>query len=239
MTACAAQRELADDLARTALASFHRIGLQDRTGNSIDAAVMGGEAIDTVAEFERQQSRFFRLAGKPFERFDDAGPCAPGHVEPRHRIAVAHGVIAAAFGPADYRKNTVSDPPQPAAFFAGGEGEIGLRPTPRPEVFVAVETGRAHPVLMRQVVTVLDAKPALLGRIDQKQPAERPEGLAAKALFTFLIDHNDPLAGRRDLGRGNKAGEPRAHHDDVSFACHRASPIFSINEAPNGWDGQP
>ena len=176
--------------------------------------------------------RFFRLAGAPLERLDDAGAGAPGDVEPRHRIAVAHGVIAAALGPADHRKNPVAHRPQPAAFLAGGESEIGLRPAPRPEVFIAVEARRAHPVLQRQLVTVLDAEPALLGRIDQKQPAERPERLAAKALFAFLIDHDDALAGVRDLGRGDEAGEARADHDDVSFVCHRVSPgLLRIIEA--------
>src|SRR6202042_2338169 len=159
-----AQRELPDHLAGTALASFDRIGLQDRAGNSIDAAVMRGERIDAVAEFERQQSRFFRTPRKPFERLDDAGSRAPGHMEPGHRIAVAHGVVAAAFGPADHRKNTMADRPQPASFLPGGESEIGLCPSPRPEVFFAVEARRAHPVLMRQIVAVLDAEPALLDR---------------------------------------------------------------------------
>ena len=56
MTACARSAELAGHLARTALASFDRISFEDRAGNSVDAAVMCGNVIDAVAEFERQQS---------------------------------------------------------------------------------------------------------------------------------------------------------------------------------------
>jgi len=54
------------------------------------------------------------------------GSAMPGQVPQvtwnRHRIAVAHGVIAAALRPADHRKNTVAHRPQPAAFLAGRKG---------------------------------------------------------------------------------------------------------------------
>ena len=146
------------------MAPLHRVGLEDYALDAVDAAVLKSERIDAVTEFECQQSRFFRLAGAALERLDDAGAGAPGHMEPGHRIAVAHGVIAAAFRPADHRKNAVSHCPQPASFLAGGESEIGLRPASRPEVLIAVETCGAHPVLVRQLKTVLDAKPALLGQ---------------------------------------------------------------------------
>src|SRR6201999_1297499 len=99
-----------------------------------------------------------------------------------------HGVIAAAFGPADDRENTVAHRPQPASLLAGGESEIGVRPKARPMILVAIEAGRAHPVLACQLEAVLDAEPALLGRINQKQSAERPERLSAKALLAFLVD---------------------------------------------------
>src|SRR6266480_2825301 len=49
--------------------------------------------------------------------------------------------------------------------FAAGEGDVGLGPAPRPEIFLAVEAGGAHPVLQCEVVGVLDAEPALLRRI--------------------------------------------------------------------------
>ena len=96
---------------------------------------------------------------------------------------------------------------QPAALFAGGERHVSFRPAPRPEILVAVEARRSHPVLQREIVAVLDAEPALFGRIDQKQSAERPEGLAAEALLAFLVDHDDALAGVGDFGRGDEARE--------------------------------
>src|SRR6202012_3350795 len=111
----------------------------------------------------------------------------------------------------------VSHRAQPATLLAGGESDIGFGPAPRPEVFVAVETGRAQPVLQREIETVLDAEPALFGAVDQKQAAERPERLAAKALFAFLFDHDDASAGVRDFGRGDEASEPATDHDYVSI----------------------
>ena len=62
------------------------------------------------------------------------------------------------------------------------------------------------------------------GLIDQKQSAERPEGLAAEALFAFLVDHDDALAGVGDFGRGDEAREAPADHDYVRIVCHRISP---------------
>ncbi len=120
--------------------------------------------------------------------------------------------------------------PQPVSFLACGESQIRLGPAPRPEVFVAVEAGRAHPVLMGQLVTVFDSKPALLRRIDQEQSAERPERLAAKTLLALLVDHHDAPAGCRELGRRDEAGKAGADHDDVNFFCHRVSPVSWMRE---------
>ena len=115
---------------------------------------------------------------------------------------------------------------EPSAFLAGGKADIGFRPAPRPKVLVAVEARRADPVLQRQFVAVLDAEPALFGTVDQEQSAERPEGLAAEALFAFLVDHDDALAGIGNLGRGDKTRQAAADHDHVRIACHRFAPRF-------------
>jgi hypothetical protein len=85
---------------------------------------------------------------------------------------------------------------------------------------------------MSEIIIVLDSKPALLGRIDQEQPAKGPERLAAEVLFAFLVDHGDAPAGGRKLGGGDKAGKAGADHDDVNFFCHRVSPIRRIIEVP-------
>ena len=113
---------------------------------------------------------------------------------------------------------------EPSALFAGRERHIGFRPAFRPKILVAVEARRSHPVLQRQIVTVLDAEPALFGAVDQEQSAERPEGLAAEALFALLVDHDDALAGVGDFGRGDEAGQPPADHDYVCIACHHVIP---------------
>ena len=141
----------------------------------------------------------------------------------RHRIAVAHGVVAAALGPADDREDAVAHRAQPVALLAAREGDIGLRPALRPVILGAVETGGAAPVLPGEVVAVPDAEPALLRRIDQEQPAERPERLAAEALPAFLLDHDDALAGVGEFRRRNQPGEPRADHDHVRLFRHGAS----------------
>ena len=177
-----------------------------------------------MAEFERQPAAFLRFARAPFERFDDPGTGAPGDMEARHRIAVAHRVIAAALGPADHGKDPVPHRAQPAAFFAGRERDIGFRPPPRPEILVAIETRRPHPVLQSEVKTVLDAEPALFGAVDQKQSAERPERLAAEALFAFLVDHDDAFSGVGDFCCGDEAREAAADHNYVRIFSHSVSP---------------
>ncbi len=178
-----------------------------------------------MAEFEGEPAALGRLARAALERLDDAGAGAPGDVKARHRIAVAHRVIAAALGPADHRENTVAHRAQPVALFAGRERHIGFRPLPRPKILLAVEAGGAHPVLQREVVGILDAEPALLRRIHQKQAAERPEGLAAEALFALLVDHDDAFSGVGDFGGGHQPGQTAADHDHIRIASHCCLPI--------------
>jgi hypothetical protein len=81
-------------------------------------------------------------------------------------------------------------------------------------------------------VAVLDAEPALLGAIHQKQPAKRPERLAAKALLAFLVDHDDMPAGVGDLGRGDEAGEPPADYNYIRIVGHRALPGGFTDRSP-------
>ena len=201
-----------------------RCRLEDRAADAVDGAVGDAERIDAVAELEGQPAARLRLARAPLERLDDAGAGAPGDMKPRHRIAVAHRVIAAALGPADHREDAMAHRAQPVALFAGGERHIGFGPAPRPVILVAVEAGRSHPVLQREIEAVLDAEPALFRAVDQEQSAERPEGLAAEALFAFLVDHDDAFAGVGDFGRRDEARKPAADHDDVRILCHRVTP---------------
>src|SRR5712672_822467 len=219
-----AQREVADNFARTALAALDMIRREDRAADAIDDAVGDAERIDAVAEFESQAAVRLRLPRPPLERLDNPRAGAPADVKPRHRIAVTHRVVAAALGPADHRKDTVAHGAEPAAFFACRERDISFRPALRPKILIAVEARRSHPVLQRQIVAVLDAEPALFGAIDQKQPAERPERLPAEALLALLIDHDDAFAGVGNFGRGDEAGEAPTDHDYVCIISHRVAP---------------
>ena len=82
-------------------------------------------------------------------------------------------------------------------------------------ILVAVEAGRAEPVLPGEIAAVADAHAALLGRVDEEQSAERPERLPAERGLGFLIEDDDPPARVRKLGRRHETREPRADHDGV------------------------
>src|SRR5205823_5321724 len=100
-----------------------------------------------MAELEAQPAAAGGFARPALERLDDARPGAPGDVKARHRIAVAHRVVAAALGPADHGKAAMAHRAQPVALFARRERHIGLRPFAWPEILGAVEAGGAEPVL--------------------------------------------------------------------------------------------
>ena len=87
-------------------------------------------------------------------------------------------------------------------------------------ILVAIEACSTPPILQRKLIGIPDAEPALLGRVDQEQAAERPERLATKVLLAFLIDDDDALAGVGKLGCGNKTGKARTHHDHIGIVSH-------------------
>ena len=155
------------------------------------------------------------LAHAAHERRDDAGACAPGDVEARHRVAVLGRRVAAALGPADDREPAHASGLQPRPLLAGRERHVGLRPALRPVILGAIEARRAHPVLQRQVVRVADAQAPLLGAVDEHQPAERPERLAAQRLLALLVEQDhlaagiDQLAGRRPGRRARRRRRSR------------------------------
>jgi hypothetical protein len=82
-------------------------------------------------------------------------------------------------------------------------------------ILIAIEPGRSEPVLPGELVAVANAHAALLGRVYQKEAPERPERLAAKALLWFLIEHDDPLPGVRELARCNESGQSATNHDYI------------------------
>jgi hypothetical protein len=85
-----------------------------------------------------------------------------------------------------------------------------------------VERGRTEPVLPGKRDAVTDAHPSLFGAVHKEETAERPEGLAAEALLTLLVedDHLEPSSRR--LRRRDKASEPRTDHQQIAIH-HRAS----------------
>jgi len=205
-----AQREVARDLPRTAFSTLDRVqarGSHPLMPSTVPPVIMS--ASTRCAEFEGQPPGAMGLARAPLERFDNSGAGAPGDMKP-----------AAPNCRGPWRRSRRARPSRPpersggpwprnhARFFARREGDVGLRPAPRPQILAArSKPARSHPVLQREVVTVLDAEPALFRRIDQKKPAKRPKGLAAQALFALLIDHDDAFAGVGNLGCGDEARE--------------------------------
>ena len=131
------------------------------------------------------------------------------------------GHRSAALGPADHRKPAHALRVQPGAFLAGGEIDVGLGPFARPEILRAVEAGGPHPVLQRELAGVADLQPALLGRIDEEQPAEGTPRLPAKRLLGLLVDDQHALAGVGELGGRDQPRQAAADNDDVRFVRHR------------------
>src|SRR6195256_614490 len=159
-----AQREFAGDFARAALAALDTIRLEDRAADAINRAVGDREPIDAVAEPEGQAAAGPCLARAPLERLDNPGAGAPGDMGTRHRNPVAHRTRAAA----DPGKNSMPPRPDPPPLPPCRECHVGFRPALRPKILIAVEPRRPDPVLQREIVAVLDAEPALFGRIDQE-----------------------------------------------------------------------
>ena len=221
MMACALQCERTGEPARACRAALRIARLEDVAAHAVDRAAGFRQRRDAMAKAERDEAAALRLAHAPHERLDHARPGAPGDVKARHRIAVPGREVTAAFGPADDRENFQALRAQPRPFLARREIHIGLGPAARPVILIAVEAGRAEPILQRKVARVAHAHAALLGRVDEEQPAERPEGLAAERAFRLLIENDDLPARVGQLSRGDQTRKPGADHNGV---CVHARP---------------
>ncbi len=175
-----------------------------------------------MPEAEPEQTAALQFPRLRDEGCDDARPRAPGDMKARYRIAMAVGKPAAAFGPADDRKPAHALRMQPRALLARPEIDIALRPGARPMILLAVEAGGRHPVLQGQLAAVADAHPPLLGRVDEEQAAERPEGLAAERLLRLLVEEDDAFAGIGNFGCCGQSGEPRPDDDDIGLMIPHA-----------------
>jgi hypothetical protein len=61
----------------------------------------------------------------------------------------------------------------------------------------------------------VDAHPALLGGVDEEQPAEAPERLAAQRLLGLLVDQEHAATRVGDLRCGGEPGQAVTDDDDV------------------------
>ena len=104
---------------------------------------------------------------------------------------------------------------QPRALLAACEIDVSLGPFPGPVIFLAVEGGGALPVLPGEVARILDTETALLGTINQHQPAERPVCLSAERLLRLLIEQDDFLSGIGNLSRRDEPSKTAADDNDI------------------------
>ena len=144
---------------------------------------------------------------------------------------MADRAITAALSPADVRQQLDALRGQPRALLAGREVDVRFGPAARPMILGPVEAGRAEPVLQRQLVRVANSHPPLLGTVDEEQPAERPERLAAERALRLLVEQDDAPASRSQLGCRDEARESRADDDHVGV-CRRRAHRAIISESP-------
>jgi hypothetical protein len=169
-----------------------------------------------VAEAEGDEAAALGVADPADEGLEHARASPPGEVEAGDGVAVPGGERPAPLRPADDREEADPLRAEPGALLARGPGEVGLSPAAGPEVLGAVEAGGAQPVLEGEVVGVADPEAALLRGVDQEEPAERPEGLAAERQLALLLEDRDAPAGVGQLRGGGEAGEPGTDDDDVA-----------------------
>ncbi len=192
---------------------------EHRAAHSARGAVLDDQVVDAVAVVEGEQSVARGLLCVPHEGLDHARAGAPGDVEARHRVAVSAGPQVAALGPADGGQEGDAVPGEPGSLLPRRPLHVGPGPAHRPGVLVLgpVEAGAALPVVPGQVEGVLDAEAALLRGVDEEEPAERPEGLAAEVGRVLLVEQGDLPAPAGQLVGRDQARQTRSDHDDVGI----------------------
>src|SRR5699024_4767417 len=147
-------------------------GREHPSADADHGTVLGDQAVHAVAEGEVDQPGGLGGLDGLAEDPHHLGAGAPGEVEAGYGIAVLSGPGTAAFGPADARSQTQAQLAQVLPLLTGGEFEVRLGPRPRPAVLVAVESRRGGPVGRSQLEGVAGAEAALLGGVDEEEPAE-------------------------------------------------------------------
>jgi hypothetical protein len=149
------------------------------------------------------------------EDLDQCRPGTPCDVKAGHGIAVSLSAVAAALGPAHQRKDLQAPVAQPAAFLSGREIDVGMRPLAWPVVLFTIKRRRPQPVLQRKFVAVANAQAALLRAVDEKQAAERPEGLPTQVGAVLLVHDQHPQAAIHQFAGGDQARQARSDNDGV------------------------
>src|SRR5664280_2714341 len=235
-----ADREIVDHVSRRALPAGGGGRFQHLAGHSGDAPAVADEFGHPVAESELYAAGPDMLGDPAHEWGQQPWPGSPGEVEPRYGVAMLACLVAAALGPLHDREECDTFLAEPGPLLARRESQVGLGPQPGPVIFGPVEPGGPEPVRCRKFRRVLDAEPALLRRVHQEKPAERPPGLAAETGRTLLVDDDHRPPGVRRLGRGDQPGQPRSDHNDVRLRhaltlSHRAAadmPTTRSSERP-------
>ena len=219
-----AEAERVDRRARARLAARDVGGLEDGSRYPGHRAGRDVERVDAVAEADRHPAVVDGLLHAAQERLEDAGAGAPDDVEAGDGVAVAGGRGPAALGPADDGEEAHAHRVQPRALLAGGPLDVGAGPLAAPAVLVgAVEAGAGGPVGPGEVERVADAQAALLGAVDEEEPAERPPRLPAERRLGLLVEQDHPASRVGELGGGDETGQAGPDDDDVGVghAGHR------------------
>ena len=169
-----------------------------------------------MTETELHAARLLMSQHAAFEWLDNSRPCPPRDVKPRHAVPRRARAGGPAFGPTNGGEPAHPLRVQPRTLFSGGKIYVRLRPPPRPVVFGTIEASGVHPIAQCELVRVTDAEAPLLGRVDEKKPAQRPERLPAKALLALLLDEQHSAARVGRLRGGDKTRESRSNDDYVS-----------------------
>ena len=144
--------------------------LKDVAADTVDDPAGLGQFVDAMAKLEGDQAPLRSFLHALDKRRDQARTGAPGDVKSRHRIAMTAGIVAAALGPTDHREKADAAVAQPRSLFARRERDISLRPSARPEILVAIEGGRSHPVVKGELMGIVNAHATLFGKSTKKMP---------------------------------------------------------------------
>jgi hypothetical protein len=90
----------------------------------------------------------------------------------------------------------------------------------------------AHSVLQRELVGVLDPHPAPTWAVEEEQPGEPPERLAAEVVAVLLLDIRTQAASLDQLMGGDETGQPSADHDRVWFVQRAEFSASQRDRAP-------